>query len=104
MGEWSAARPGRTLPPGKTRYPLYRRLGGPQGRSGREENLVVKYGTATQARDANIQKSMSFVCWNIIATDIHIHREYVILIAVTWQQWLSERALLSRLYAHRPFV
>jgi len=25
-GEGSAARPGRTLPPGKTRYPLYRRL------------------------------------------------------------------------------
>ena len=23
------------LPPGKTRYPLYRRLGGPHGRSGR---------------------------------------------------------------------
>ena len=40
-GEWSAARPGRTLPPGKTRYPLYRRLGGPQGRSGREENLAL---------------------------------------------------------------
>jgi len=39
-GEWSAARPGRTLPPGKTRYPLYRRLGGPQGRSGRAEYLV----------------------------------------------------------------
>jgi len=37
--EWSAARPGRTLPPGKTRYPLYRSLGGPQGRSGRAENL-----------------------------------------------------------------
>ena len=33
-GEWSASRPGRFLPPGKTRYPLYRRLGGPQGRSG----------------------------------------------------------------------
>ena len=27
--EWSAARPGRTLPPGKAWYPLYRRLGGP---------------------------------------------------------------------------
>jgi len=39
-GEWSATRPGRTLPPGKTRYPFYRRLGGPQGRSGRAENLV----------------------------------------------------------------
>ena len=39
-GEWSAARPGRTLPPGKTRYPLYWRLVGPQGRSGRAENRV----------------------------------------------------------------
>jgi len=27
--EWSAARPGRTLPPEKTRYPFYRKLGGP---------------------------------------------------------------------------
>jgi hypothetical protein len=33
-GEWSAACPGHTLPPGKTRYPLYRRLGGPKGWSG----------------------------------------------------------------------
>jgi len=32
-GEGSESRPGRTLPPGKTRYPLYRRLGGPQGKS-----------------------------------------------------------------------
>jgi len=39
-GERSAARPGRTLPSGKTRYPLYSKLGGPQGRSGRTENLV----------------------------------------------------------------
>ena len=38
--EWSAARPDRTLPPGKTRYPLYMRVGGPQGRSGRAENLA----------------------------------------------------------------
>jgi hypothetical protein len=39
-GEWSAARPGCTLPPGKNRYPFYRRLGGPQGRSVQAENLV----------------------------------------------------------------
>jgi hypothetical protein len=31
--EGSVSRPGRSLPPGKTRYPLYRRLGGPHGRS-----------------------------------------------------------------------
>jgi len=39
-GEWSAARPGRTLPLGKIRYPFYRRLGGPHVRSGRAENLI----------------------------------------------------------------
>jgi hypothetical protein len=33
VGEGSASRPGRTLPPGKTRCSFYRRLGGPQGRS-----------------------------------------------------------------------
>jgi hypothetical protein len=33
-GEGSASRRGRYLPSGKTRYPLYRRLGGAQGRSG----------------------------------------------------------------------
>ena len=33
-GEGSALRPGHFLPPGKTRYPFYRRLGGNQSRSG----------------------------------------------------------------------
>ena len=39
-GEWSAARSGRTLPPGKTQYLFYRRLGGAQSRSRRAEILV----------------------------------------------------------------
>jgi len=39
-GEWPAARLGRTLPPGKARYPFYMRLGRPQDRSGGAENLV----------------------------------------------------------------
>jgi len=39
--EWSAAHPGHTLPLAKTRYPFYRRLGGPQGRSGQAGNLVA---------------------------------------------------------------
>jgi len=39
--EWgSSPLPGRYLPPGKTRYPFYRRLIGPKGRSGRAENLI----------------------------------------------------------------
>ena len=38
-GEGSASRPGRSLPPGKARYPLYRRLGGPQGLSGQVRKI-----------------------------------------------------------------
>jgi hypothetical protein len=38
-GEGSASRPGRSLPPEKTRYPSYRRLGGPQGRSGQVRKI-----------------------------------------------------------------
>jgi len=38
-GEGSASRSGRSLPPGKTRYPLHRRLGGPQSRSGQVRKI-----------------------------------------------------------------
>ena len=38
-GEGSASSPGRSLPPGKTRYPLYTGLGGPQGRSGQVQKI-----------------------------------------------------------------
>ena len=38
-GEGSASRLGRCLPPGQTRYPLYRSLGGPQGRSGQVRKI-----------------------------------------------------------------
>ena len=36
--------PGRSLPPGKSRYPLYRRLGGPQGRSEQVRNILPQPG------------------------------------------------------------
>ena len=38
-GEGSASRPGRSLPPEQTRYALYRRLGGPQGRYGQVQKI-----------------------------------------------------------------
>ena len=38
-GEGLASRPGRFLPPVKTRYALYRRLGGPQDRSGQVRKI-----------------------------------------------------------------
>jgi len=38
-GEGSESHPGRSLPPEKTLYPLYWRLGGPQGRSGQVKKI-----------------------------------------------------------------
>ena len=40
------------LPPGKTRYPLYRRLGGPQGRSGRVRKISPPTGIRSPNRPA----------------------------------------------------
>jgi hypothetical protein len=42
--EESASRPRRSLPPGKTSYSLYRRLGGPQGRSGQVRKISPPLG------------------------------------------------------------
>ena len=42
--EGSASRSGRSLFPGKIRYPLYRRLGGPQGRSGPVQKISAPPG------------------------------------------------------------
>jgi hypothetical protein len=40
------------LPPGKTRYPLHRRLGGPQGRSGRVRQISPPTGIRSPDRPA----------------------------------------------------
>ena len=40
----SASGPSRSLPPGNTRYPLYRRLGAPQGRSGQVGKILPPPG------------------------------------------------------------
>ena len=52
-GEGSASRPGRSLPQGKTRYPLYRRLGGPQGRSAQVRKNSPPTGIRFQDRPAH---------------------------------------------------
>ena len=54
-GEVSASRPGRSLPPIKTRYPLYRRLGGPQGRSGQVRKISHPTGIRSPDRQARSQ-------------------------------------------------
>ena len=50
-----ASRPGRSLLPGKTRYPLYTRLCVPQGRSGQVRNISPPTGIRSPDRPARSQ-------------------------------------------------
>ena len=54
-GAGSASRSGRSLPQGNTRYPLYRRLGGPQGRSGQARKISPPTGIRSPDRPARSQ-------------------------------------------------
>ena len=54
-GEGSASRPGRSLPPGKIKYPLYRGLGGPQDRSGQVRKISSPTGIRSPDRPARSQ-------------------------------------------------
>ena len=82
-----STRPDRTLPPGKTRYPFYRRLVGPQGRSGRAEILVP-----TGIRSRTVQP---------VAQSLYrlSYRAHTCIIHITLKQFLytvsKERSLLQ---------
>jgi hypothetical protein len=54
-GERSGSRPGRSLPLGKTRYPLYRRLDEPQGRSGQVRKISPPRSIQSPDRPARSQ-------------------------------------------------
>ena len=49
-GGWSTPRPALFTPEKETRYPFYRRLGGPQGRSGRVRKISPPTGIRSQDR------------------------------------------------------
>jgi len=92
-GEWSAVRTGRTYPPGKNRYPFYRRLGGPQGRSGRAENLVPT-GIRSTDRPASSQ--------SLYRLSYPAH--FRICNTFLQQQWLYEHASMVRATYTAPLV
>jgi hypothetical protein len=54
-----------TLPPGKNRYPLYRRLGEPQSRSGQVRNISLPPGfdprTAQPVMSVKSAKGENFI-------------------------------------------
>jgi len=65
------------LPAGKTRYPLYRRLGGSQGRSGQAENLVNMGIRSRTVR--HVAQSLYRLSYPTHATSFDIHKLYMVL-------------------------
>ena len=84
--EGSASRPGRSLPPGKIRYLLYRRLGGPQGRSGQVRKISLPTGIRSPGRPARSQSlyRLSYAA-NFIDKRCVIYTEVTSLVFVTKQ-------------------
>jgi hypothetical protein len=62
-GEGSASRPGRSLPPGKTRYLLYRRLGGPQSRSGQMRKISPPPGFDLRTVQPLASRYTNYTTW-----------------------------------------
>jgi len=55
---------------------------------------VEKYCTVGQAIDYSIIRRLRIACWR--SNTANTHSEYEILITITLQQWLHERASLLR--------
>ena len=101
--EGSASRPVRSLPPGKTRYPLYRRLGGPQGRSGQVRKISPPPGFAPRTVQSVASllelwylKNLMHVCvlppdFGILGSSQDVRRLYLRTVI----QWPSVKRLLS---------
>jgi len=88
-GEWSAGRPGCTLPLGKTRYSFYRRLGGPQGWSGHAENLIP---TGIQSRTIQI-----IVAVPNELTSLPLFNVYLDKIISKWQKEDNRNSVFKKL-------
>ena len=82
-GGWSKPRPGRTLPPGKSRYSLYRMLGGPQRRSGRVRKISAPHWASQAVLQFTSQgKNSGDLGSQTIGTSLPIHKP-----GVVWLRW-----------------
>jgi hypothetical protein len=63
VGEGSVSRPGHFSPPGKTWYPLYRRLGGPQSRSGQVQKIFPALGFDPQIVQPVASRYTDYATW-----------------------------------------
>jgi len=95
-GEWSAASPGRTLLPGKTRYPFYGRLGGPQNWPGWAENLTPPTGIRSWTVQPVISHYTNWATWLTLTHSLtHTHTHIYIYIYIYKFIYLVRNVLCS---------
>jgi len=99
-GEGSAACPSHSLPPGKTRYPLYRKLGGPQGRSGQVRKIspllgfdprtvqpvASRYTVYTTRPTMSTQKS-SYICFSFWSNNSPVHPILLTILRLVYEEF-----------------
>jgi hypothetical protein len=84
-GEGSASRPGHLLPPGKTRYPLYRRRSGPQGRARHAENLAptgIRSPERPERNQSRYRLNYRAHNYNDIPETNHVYRVYIAVVVL----------------------
>jgi hypothetical protein len=59
---WSTPRPGRFIPDKETWYPWHRRVGGPQGRSGRVRKMLLPTGIRSPDRPGRSESLYRLSC------------------------------------------
>ena len=75
------SRTGRSLPPGKIRYPLYRRLGGAQGRSGHVQKISTPPGFDPWTIQPVASRYTDYTTWPIHASySIHVSVHLLVLV------------------------
>ena len=82
--EGSASRPGRSLPPRKTRYPLYRRLGGPKGRSGQVRKISPPPGFDPRIVQPVANRYTDYATRPTIYIYIYIYIYVCVCVCVYW--------------------
>jgi hypothetical protein len=81
-GERLASRPGRSLPPEKTQYPLYRRLGAPQSRSGQVRKISPAPGFDPQTVQPIASRYTDYATrptnyWTVYKTTIYMRTLFI---------------------------
>jgi hypothetical protein len=81
------------LPPGKTRYPLYRRLGGPQGRSGRVRKISPQPEFFFCSPDRPVRSQSLYR----LSDPAHISAVYIHRLVCVCVQYIAIKWTISRL-------